>query len=208
LNEPAHGFTALIGSAQTVAHDSTVNSTLHADGKLALSIRPQRRTGGDANASAMATVLIAQVPANQADPAAVMRTLDGEAGTLKADAVAHYQSLQQGALRVRTPDDAVNDALAWAQVALDQAWVCNPELGCGLVAGYGPSRPGRRPQYAWFFAGDGLLATEALISTGSFARAREELEFIVRYQDQKTGMVWHELAHCARREGQPAVCAG
>jgi hypothetical protein len=43
LTEPAHGFTALIGSAQTVAHDSTVNSTLHADGKVTFSIRPQRR---------------------------------------------------------------------------------------------------------------------------------------------------------------------
>jgi glycogen debranching enzyme len=197
LSEPAHGFTALIGSAQTVAHDSAVNSTLHADSKLAFSIRPRPSAGGDAGASATATVLIAQVPANPTDPAAVMRTLDGEAGTLKAEAIAHYQSLQQSALRLRTPDDAVNAALAWAQVALDQPWVCNPELGCGLVAGYGPSRPGRRPQYAWFFAGDGLLASEALISAGSFARARAELEFIVRYQDQKTGMVWHELAQSA-----------
>jgi glycogen debranching enzyme len=197
LTEPAHGFRALIGSAQTVAHDNTTNSTLHADGRLAFSIRPRHGAGGDASASAMATVLIAQVPAKQADPAAMMRTLDAEAGALKADAVTHYQSLLQGALRLRTPDDAVNAALAWAQVALDQAWVCNPELGCGLVAGYGPSRPGRRPQYAWFFAGDGLLATEALVSAGSFARAREELEFIARYQDQKTGMVWHELAQSA-----------
>jgi glycogen debranching enzyme len=194
LTEPAHGFTALIGSAQTVAHDSTVNSTLHADGKVTFSIRPQHSAGGGASTSATATVLIAQVPANQTDPAAVRRALEAEAVALKADAVTHYQSLQQGALHLRTPDDAVNAALAWTQVAIDQAWVCNPQLGCGLVAGYGPSRPGRRPQYAWFFAGDGLLTTEALISAGSFARAREELEFIVRYQDPKTGMVWHELA--------------
>lgn len=197
LTEPAHGFRALIGSGQIVAHDSTVNSTLHADGKLAFSIRPRRNADGDGSASAMATVLIAQVPANQSDPAVVMRALDADAGALKAEAVAHYRSLQQGALRLRTPDVAVNDALAWAPIALDQAWVCNPELGCGFVAGYGPSRSARRPQYAWFFAGDGLIATEALVSAGSFARAREELEFIVRYQDLKTGMVWHELAQSA-----------
>ncbi len=197
LTEPAHGFTALIGSAQTVAHDSTVNSTLHADGKLAFSIRPQRSAGGDASASATATVLIAQVPASQTDAAAMTHTLDAEAGAIKADAVAHYQSLEQGALRLRTPDDAVR-TLRWpGRKSRSIRPVCNPELGCGLVAGYGPSRPGRRPQYAWFFAGDGLLATEALISAGSFARAREELEFIVRYQDQKTGMVWHELAQSA-----------
>jgi glycogen debranching enzyme len=197
LTEPARGFTALIGSGQVVAHDSTVNSTLHADGKLAFSIRPQRSADGDGSVAAVATVVIAQVAANPPDPAAVMRSLDAAAAALKTKAVAHYQSLQQGALRLRTPDVAVNDALAWAQIALEQAWVCNPELGCGLVAGYGPSRSARRPQYAWFFAGDGLIAAEALISAGSFARAREELEFIARYQDKKTGMVWHELAQSA-----------
>jgi glycogen debranching enzyme len=197
LTEPAHGFTALIGSAQIVGHDGTVNSTLHADGKVAFSIRPQRAAGSDANASATATVLIALTSADQHDPVALMRKLDADGSALKSAAVAHYQSLQQNSLRMQTPDHAVNDALAWAQVALDQAWVCNPELGCALVAGYGPSRPGRRPQYAWFFAGDGMIAAEALISAGAFARARAELEFIARYQDQKTGMVWHELAQSA-----------
>ncbi len=197
LTEPAHGFTALIGSAQIVAHDGTVNSTLHADGGLAFSMRPQRDAGSDANASATAKVLIALLPANKPDPVAELRSLDADASKLGTEATAHYQSLQQSSLRLQTPDRAVNEALAWAQIALDQAWVCNPELGCGLVAGYGPSRPGRRPQYAWFFAGDGMIATEALIAAGAFARAREELEFIARYQDRKTGMVWHELAQSA-----------
>ena len=197
LTEPAHGFTALIGSRQTVAHDRTVNSTLSGDGKLAFAIRPERAKGDAASAPATATVLISQLPAPQSDAAAVMRALEAETGTLKAAAVAHYRSLLRDALRLRTPDAAVNDALAWAQVALDQAWVCNPDLGCGIVAGYGPSRLARRPQYAWFFAGDGLIATQALISAGSFARAREELEFILRYQDQKSGMIWHELAQSA-----------
>ena len=67
--------------------------------------------------------------------------------------------------------------------ALDQAWVCNPLLGCGVLAGYGPSRDARRPQYDWLFAGDGLVATNALISAGEYARAREELEFIRKYQE-------------------------
>lgn len=197
MTEPEHGFSAFIGSAQTVAHDNPVNSTLHADGRLAFSIRPQPAVGSDAKTSASAKVWIAQIPARQNDPAAMLRTLDADADKFKTEAAAHYRTLQKDSLRLHTPDAAVNDALAWAQVALDQAWVCNPELGCALVAGYGPSRPGRRPQYAWFFAGDGLIATEALISAGAFARARAELEFIVRYQDAKTGMVWHELTQSA-----------
>lgn len=28
--------------------------------------------------------------------------------------------------------------LAWAEITLDRAWVCNDRLGCGFVAGYGP----------------------------------------------------------------------
>ena len=71
-------------------------------------------------------------------------------------------------LRIETPDNAVNQQLAWAQIALDQAWVCNSVLGCGLVAGYGPSRDARRPQYAWFFAGDGLIAINALVNSWRF----------------------------------------
>lgn len=197
ITEPAHGFNAWIGSPQANAHDGTVNSTLHDDGKLAFSIRAAADKQHVPNDAAVATVFIAQLAANQPDPAVAMRTLAADADKFRAQADAHYRDLQRESLRIRTPDRAFDDALAWAQVALDQAWVCNPELGCGLVAGYGPSRPGRRPQYAWFFGGDGLLTTEALISSDAFARAREELEFIVRYQDETSGMIWHELAQSA-----------
>jgi hypothetical protein len=80
---------------------------------------------------------------------------------------------------------------------LDQAWVCNPYLGCGLVAGYGPSRGARRPQYAWFFAGDAMVAVQALLSAGEYDRARAALDFIAKYQDPKTGMIWHEMSQSA-----------
>src|SRR5207245_1434682 len=54
-----------------------------------------------------------------------------------------------GIAKVTTPDAEVNRAIWWAQVALEQAWTCNARLGCAVVAGYGPSRGSRRPQYAW-----------------------------------------------------------
>ncbi len=66
-----------------------------------------------------------------------------------------------------------------------------------MVAGYGPSRDARRPQYAWFFAGDALIAIEALVHTGDYDRAREALTFIAKYQDAGTGMIWHELSQSA-----------
>jgi len=57
-----------------------------------------------------------------------------------------------------------------AQFALDQAWACNPDLGCGYVAGYGPDRGARRPQYDWFFAGDGLTTADAAMLKAITAR--------------------------------------
>ncbi len=69
------------------------------------------------------------------------------------------------------------------------------------MAGYGPSRAARRPQYDWFFAGDGLIGTDALVATGGYARAREELAFILKYQDRQPGaqkgMIWPELSQSA-----------
>jgi len=84
-----------------------------------------------------------------------------------------------------------------AKNALDQAWVCKPMMGCSIVAGYRSSRDARRPQYAWYFAGDGLIATNALVSAGEYMRAKEELEFIGKYQEPTTGMIWHELSQSA-----------
>jgi glycogen debranching enzyme len=196
MNEHAHDFAAVIGSPQIVAHDSTVNSAV-VERKLAFTIKPQPAAGNASDAPTVASVLIAQVLPRQ-EPKSVMQALDRDADKLVGSATQHYRALQDDSLRVQTPNAAFNDALAWSQIALDQAWVCNPDLGCGIIAGYGPSRPGRRPQYAWFFAGDGLIAANALTSAGAFARARDELQFIARYQDAKTGMVWHELTQSAK----------
>ena len=115
----------------------------------------------------------------------------------KAEAAQHYTDLLSHSLQILTPDAKTNRALAWAELALDQAWVCNPLLGCGEVAGYGPSRMGRRPQYDWFFAGDGLIAMDGLLAAGNYSRARDELAFITRYQDTANGMIWHELSQSA-----------
>ena len=36
-----------------------------------------------------------------------------------------------------------------------------------------------------------------LLAAGEYARAREELDFIARYQDRRSGMIWHELSQSA-----------
>jgi glycogen debranching enzyme len=193
ISEPAHGITAVISSQEIVAHDETANSTLRNDGTLSFSLKPRTTSG----MSARATVYVALNSPNTKDSVITVQQLSEHLREIEAEVSAHYAQLENQSLKIRTPDEDVNRALAWAEAALDQAWVCNPQLGCGMVAGYGPSRDARRPQYDWFFAGDGLIATNALIATGEYSRARDELAFIIKYQDPKTGMIWHELSQSA-----------
>ncbi len=42
-----------------------------------------------------------------------------------------------------------------------------------------------------------MIAARALLAAGRNERAREELELMLKYQDQKTGMIWHELSQSA-----------
>lgn len=197
LEEPAHGLRAVVASPEITMHNATVNSTLHASGKLAFAIEPRVPQGAEPGSAAVASVFITLLSSPLQKAASAVAELASHAEILKKAANQHYEHLSENALRISTPDPDVNSALAWAEVALDQAWVCNPQLGCGTVGGYGPSRGARRPQYDWFFAGDELVAANALIAAGEYDRARDELLFIMKYQDQKTGMIWHELSQSA-----------
>jgi glycogen debranching enzyme len=185
ISDAAAGYTATIASRDVVNHDSTENSAIRYGDGLAFTIRP--------NASAQIFIALNRVGGR----GALVDELIAGAPALEQQAAGHYADLVHNGLQIETPDQDVNRAITWSEIALDQAWVCNPDLGCGLVAGYGPSRTGRRPQYAWFFAGDGLVATDSLVSTGEYDRARAELEFILKYQDQNTGMIWHEISQSA-----------
>jgi len=178
LSEGGHRYTALIASPQMVEHDEVHNTNRPGSPGLAFVIRPD-----------------AQRKAQIAISAAGAALSDGVA--LEQNARDHYRKLLDQALQIETPDGEVNRALAWSEIAVDQAWVCNTDFGCGQVGGYGASRRGRRPQYDWFFAGDGLVSTEALLAAGQYAAARDELEFILRYQDRKSGMIWHEISQSA-----------
>jgi glycogen debranching enzyme len=193
FSEPTYRFAAAIASPNTIAHDETPNATQppSRESGFAFTIR----AGGKQN-SGTAEVTIAAGTISK-DAISQARNRSRSYAALEREAAAHYAELQTHSLQIQTPDPDVNRAVAWSEVALDQAWVCNADLGCGLVGGYGPSRKARRPQYAWFFAGDALVAIRALLSTGQFSRAREVLEFIIKYQDPKNGMIWHELSQSA-----------
>jgi glycogen debranching enzyme len=193
LSEATHKYSAFIGSSQVITHDEVLNSAQ--PGTLGKRLAFAVRAGGSSDRSV--TVVVARNDAGSSSAPARMRKLLDSQAKFETEARSHYSELLGSTLRIETPDNSLNQQLAWAQIAIDQAWVCNPVLGCGLVAGYGPSRDARRPQYAWFFAGDALIATEALVNTGDYNRAREALSFIAKYQDAATGMIWHELSQSA-----------
>jgi glycogen debranching enzyme len=190
LSASAEGITSVVGSPQIIAHDEIVNRTIHGtSAQLAFTLR--------ADDTGTARVFVALDPAHAPDSVALFRRFISDREALEIEASAHYRQLEGRVMKVITPDDQVNRAIAWSEIALDQAWVCSPVLGCGYVAGYGPSRGARRPQYDWFFAGDGMIAADAAVSDGDTAEARNELAFVLRYQDQKSGMIWHELSQSA-----------
>lgn len=180
-------YCALIGSPEASDHTDVVNSTLRQDLRQSMVLHP-------VNGRAQVFAALEHRPAAEG---AELRFLEQNVESLRTGARSHAASLLASGKHIETPDAELSSAITWSKIGLDQAWVCNPQLGCGEVAGYGPSRGMRRPQYAWFFAGDGLVATEALLAAGETARAKEELAFILKYQNASTGMIWHELSQSA-----------
>ncbi len=188
--EPLDHFSATIASREAVDHDATSNRTRPASDRLAMLLSPT----GTADGVRVATLALALDPGPETDGAA---TVLADQESARADARAHAADVLAHSIEIETPDPAINRALASATLALDQAWACNTQLGCGELAGFGPSRSGSRPQYAWFFAGDGMVAMDAMLDASQFERARAELAFVTRYQDPKTGMIWHEMSQSA-----------
>lgn len=191
LDEPSRRFRGVVMSRQIVAHEQIQNNRRDAEFERSLRFTIRVVPGDTAGAA----IAFAGASMPDESPFAVATELASKARDDASQALARYAGLQ--VIDVETPDTAVNRALRWAQVTLEQAWACNPQLGCGTLAGYGPSRGARRPQYAWFFAGDGLVAVDAFLREGAYTRARDELAFILRYQNKRTGVIWHELSQSA-----------
>ncbi len=130
----------------------------------------------------------------------------------KAD---YWRDFLARTLQIETPDTDLNRAFVWAKVSMEMGWVCGaqhsmqtsgepmpsvPEQGfafpgkedCGLIAGYGPAGDGERPGFAWWFGGDGLMATWAMLDYGDFEGALRELRFLKSHQ-RADGTMMHEM---------------
>jgi len=134
---------------------------------------------------------------------AVYRFVLAHADSLYQARASHAQAVLDSTVLVRSPDPLLDLAARWATINLDEAMVCNPDLGCGLVAGYGPSgATSTRPGFAWFFGGDASINSIAMSSVGLWPVARDGLAFFARYQGQEgpnLGKIPHEISQGAKR---------
>lgn len=124
------------------------------------------------------------------------RGLLADAGRLYRERVAHAARLRDDAVRIDTPDDRLDLAFEWAKVNLDEQRVCNPDLGCGPVAGWGPSGQSTRPGFGWYFGGDAAINSLAMSSAGMAEAVAEGLRFFAKYQ-RADGKITHEISQAA-----------
>ncbi len=110
--------------------------------------------------------------------------------------VAHARRLHSDAVTIDSPDDRLDLAFEWAKVNLDEQRVCNPDLGCGPVAGWGPSGQSTRPGFGWFFGGDAAINSLAMSSAGLHDAVAEGLRFFAKYQ-RADGKITHEISQAA-----------
>ena len=112
--------------------------------------------------------------------------------------VAHADSLRETMFALRSPDTSLNKSVEYAKVNLDESMVCNPDLGCGLVAGYGLSGAASdRPGFGWFFGGDASINSFAMTGAGQSAMVAEgALRFFSKYQ-RADGKITHEISQGA-----------
>ncbi len=112
--------------------------------------------------------------------------------------VAHADSIRTQQVTVSTGDPSLDLAVEWAKVNLDESMVCNPDLGCGLVAGYGLSGAASdRPGFGWFFGGDASINSFAMSAVGQHELVRDgALKFFAKYQ-RADGKITHEISQGA-----------
>jgi len=108
----------------------------------------------------------------------------------------HFQQLRSDFMTITTPEPELNLAFEWAKVSLDKGLVDNPQLGQGLVAGYGGSGKTQRPGFAWFFGSDTSLNSLAINCYGDFKTTRQALTML-RDNQRQDGKIFHELTQSA-----------
>ncbi len=121
---------------------------------------------------------------------------------------AYYAHFFDHRVVAETPDPRFDQALRWAELAIDQLRVrhASAQYGeeTGLVAGLYGSGDSNRPGFGWFFGRDSLYTLYAVDSYGDFDLAREELDFLLKRQ-RADGKIMHEYSQTAELVDWPSL---
>ncbi len=192
--------TALVGSPSTGAFTEFMDHSL-IGGEMLIRIQV---TPAQARAGLVPLVMALSMD-DLKGAQAVYRNVLGHVRQLYDARVAYHKDFFARTLQIETPDPVLNRAFIWAKVAIDSGWVCHTTPAsmksgdpagqrefCGIVAGYGPSGEGERPGFAWWFGGDGLIATWAMLDYGDIEGALQELRFL-KARQRADGKIPHEI---------------
>ncbi len=133
--------------------------------------------------------------ANEESAIAQVSAISNSLPALFDKTVQYYVQLLVRCVSMESPNRRLNEALQWAEVAIDQTQI-RYHGETGMVAGYYESADSARPGYAWFFGRDTLWSTYAINSYGDFALTRRALDFILKRQ-REDGKIMHEFSQSA-----------
>jgi hypothetical protein len=149
-------------------------------------------------AAELIPIAIAAGTAPREEVFAVYGTLLGNAQRLYEESRAWADGVRATTTSIDTPDDALDLAFEWSKFNLEEQRVCNPDLGCGFVAGWGISGTSTRPGFGWYFGGDAAINSLAMDATGQWDLVYEDLTFLATYQ-RSDGKIPHEVSQAAGR---------
>lgn len=101
-----------------------------------------------------------------------------------------------GIANLRIPEEMLEEAYRWAVTSLVDGYQYSPELGTGLVAGFGPTGSGYRPGFSWYFGGDMSINSFGLVAAGQGWLVADAFRFLTKYQ-REDGKMMHELTRSA-----------
>jgi glycogen debranching enzyme len=130
--------------------------------------------------------------------AARLEALDNGFQELYRGTQKHFEEFTAQHLSIDTPDQKLNQAFAWAEVAIDQLRVQTTpsHAETALVAGFFTSGDSARPGFGWYFGRDALWTLYAVNSYGDYQLTRDELNFLFKRQSPAGKMI-HEWAQTA-----------
>ncbi|MDE3136903.1 MAG: hypothetical protein KGL59_10045 [Acidobacteriota bacterium] len=179
--------TALVGSPAATAYTEFVGHRL-ASGETEFEMRVTR----DEARSSLIPVVMSLGMKNLQQAEGVYAKVVHEIPALYEARVSAAREFLARTTDIETPNPEFNRAWLWAKLSLNAGWVCHPRMGCGLVAGYGPSGSSQRPGFDWWFGGDALMNSWALEDYGDLSGALQALRFLREHQ-RADGKMMHEM---------------